>query len=54
MVPLSVDPDCCQLRVNVPLKAPLYCPDHFPERSVPDPLEGGGLLVGEEAAGVVG
>jgi hypothetical protein len=53
-VPLSVDSDCCQFRVNVPLNAPLYCPDHIPERSVPDPLEGGGLLIGEEGAGVVG
>jgi len=30
IVPLSFELDSLQLRVNVPLKAPLYRPDHFP------------------------
>gem|GEM_PF-3590201 len=56
IVPLRFDPDCCHVRVNVPVKAPLYCPDHFPESppeaaGVPDAA---GLLAGEvgEAGGV--
>jgi hypothetical protein len=31
MLPFRFDPDCCQVRVNVPWEAPLYCPDHVPE-----------------------
>jgi hypothetical protein len=33
--PLTLDPCCCQLRVNVPEKAPQYRPDHLPDRSLP-------------------
>jgi hypothetical protein len=29
--PLTADPVCCQVRVNVPLKTPLYWPVHPPE-----------------------
>jgi hypothetical protein len=28
--PVSFEPDCFHLRVNVPENAPLYDPDHFP------------------------
>jgi hypothetical protein len=28
--PVKFAPDCVHLRVNVPEKAPLYEPDHFP------------------------
>ena len=29
MLPLTTDPDCCQVSVNVPWKAPLYWPDRL-------------------------
>src|SRR2546427_12881689 len=56
IVPLRFDPDCCHVRVNVPVKAPLYCPDHFPESppeaaGVPDAA---GLLAGEAVVGEAG
>jgi hypothetical protein len=31
MVPLRADPVCCQVRVKVPVKGPLYCPVQVPE-----------------------
>lgn len=59
MLPVRVDPDCCQFRVKVPEYAPLYCPDHFPDRSGPaaagaDEDSGGADEVGgdEDAAAV--
>src|ERR1700694_2260017 len=30
MVPLRLDPVCCQVSVNEPEKGPLYCPDQVP------------------------
>jgi hypothetical protein len=58
MVPLRFDPVCCQVRVNVPLKAPLYCPDQVPEST---PVGAGvavvvgvEVVVGVAAAGDVG
>src|ERR1700693_3792391 len=33
MVPFRLDADWFQVRVNVPLKGPLYVPDQPPERS---------------------
>jgi hypothetical protein len=56
MLPVSFEFDCVQVRVNVPLNAPSYFPDHVPERS-PVAAEGlvtGGLVVvGETASGLV-
>lgn len=48
MVPVSVEPDCVHVSVNVPWKAPPYCPDHVPERS---PVAGGGFVVGAAVGG---
>lgn len=50
IVPLTCDPDCSQVRVNVPVKAPTYRPDQVPDRSA-DAFEAGALEVG---AGVDG
>jgi hypothetical protein len=33
IVPLTFDPDCCQLRVNACVSTPMDCPDHAPETS---------------------
>src|SRR5579862_1124547 len=53
IVPLSCDPVCCQFRVNVPAKEPLYCPFHVPDSAplaavVPAATDGGALLAGAE------
>ena len=56
MLPVSFEFDCVQVRVNVPLNAPSYCPDHVPERSTAaaEGLVTGGLEVdGETATGLV-
>jgi hypothetical protein len=55
MVPLSFDPDCCQVRVNVPWEAPLYCPDHVPESPpvATAVVDACALLVAVEIGGVV-
>jgi hypothetical protein len=47
MVPLKVDPVCCQLSLNVPVKAPPYLPDQLPDRSTAaaGALEVGGAAV---------
>lgn len=36
MWPVSLEPFCRQLRLNVPEYAPLYRPDQLPERSTPE------------------
>src|SRR3954453_16993073 len=46
MVPLKVDPVCCQLSLKVPVKAPPYLPDQLPDRST---AAGGALEVGGAA-----
>ena len=46
IVPTSCEPACFQFSVNVPVKVPLYWPDHFPE-SAP-------LLEDDDEAVVVG
>ena len=56
MLPGELEFDCVQVRVNVPLNAPSYCPDHVPERSTAaaEGLVTGGLVVdGETASGLV-
>ena len=56
MLPVSFEFDCVQVRVNVPLNAPSYCPDHVPERSTvaAEGLVTGGVEVdGETASGLV-
>ena len=57
MLPVSFEFDCVQVRVNVPLNAPSYCPDHVPERSTvaAEGLAAGGLepVDGETASGLV-
>jgi hypothetical protein len=30
MVSVRADPDCCQVRVKLPVKGPLYCPVQVP------------------------
>jgi hypothetical protein len=44
IVPARFDPDCFQVRLNVPENAPPYCPDHLPPTV---------LLLDEEDAGLV-
>jgi hypothetical protein len=51
MLPLRFDPVCCQVRVKVPVKAPLYFPDQVPERPVAVVVAG---AAGALLAGVVG
>jgi hypothetical protein len=48
MVPFRCDPDCCQVSVNVPEKAPLYCPDQVPSSELAVVAE----LVAAELLGV--
>ena len=50
MVPLRLDPDCCQVKVNVPLSLPLYSPDHVPDSPPADGAIVDGVVLGAVAA----
>jgi hypothetical protein len=58
--PLSFDPDCCQLRLNVPSNPPLYLPDQVPDSElasgalVAELAAAAELVVGDDDAGTCG
>lgn len=54
MVPANAEPDCCQVKLNVPVNAPLYLPDQVPE-SAPAvaALVDAAVVAGAEVAALV-